>query len=72
MKSKTYHTELKLNCGIGKTYDPKNRFRSTNLTQAVQLFLIAVKNGELTIYPKENNALDYIQILKNAIKEETK
>ena len=39
----------------------------SNTLKAAKLLLIAIKNGEVTIFPIEDNTPDYVQILENAI-----
>jgi hypothetical protein len=42
--------------------------REKKILQAAKLLLIAVKNGDVTIFPGESNT-DYIQILEDAVNE---
>lgn len=35
--------------------------------EAAKLLLIAIKNGEVTVYPNLDETPDYIQLLENAI-----
>lgn len=35
--------------------------------EAAKLLLIAIKNGEVTVYPNSEKTPDYIQLLENAI-----
>ena len=39
------------------------------LVEACKLLLIQVKQGEIEIFPKENNTPDYLQQIETAIKK---
>lgn len=38
-----------------------------NTLNAAKLLLIAIKNGEVTVFPTNDDTADYIQILEDAI-----
>lgn len=38
------------------------------IIKAIQILLIAMKNGDITIFPENDTGTDYITILENAIK----
>jgi len=40
---------------------------NSNTIKAAKLLLIAIKNGEVTVYPNMDDTADYIQILEDAI-----
>lgn len=40
----------------------------TKLHEAVSLLLIAIKNGDITVFPAEDNTPNYIQLLENCNK----
>lgn len=37
---------------------------------AIKIFLIAVKNGDITIFPNSDTTPDYVQLLENSLKDE--
>jgi len=39
----------------------------SNTLKAAKLLLIAIKNGEVTIFPIDDNTPDYTQMLEDAI-----
>lgn len=41
--------------------------KNDKVIQAAKMLLIAVKHGELIIFPKEDSTADYLQILEDAV-----
>jgi hypothetical protein len=45
---------------------------SPELLNASTMLLLAIKHGDITLFPKEDDTTDYIQIIENAVNKATK